>query len=256
MADDNENEFEEEFDFESEEDLLESAEDEFGEASEEYGGGGGGSKLPPTPVLIGGGIGGLALIIIIAMFATGGDEEEIPPPPEPIPQVEPVKPEPIVQPDPWAQQGGMLGEDAVTPKKVMERIETGEMQLTKKIQALEMKLNELLSRLGKLDQAMGVSSRDMADISMKLEAINQELKMMAAPPPAEKEEVEVGPLSEAYTNPTLTVHAIIPGRAWLKTRDGRTITVTEGDDVEGYGKVLAIDAPSGVVITSSGVMLR
>ena len=54
----------------------------------------------------------------------------------------------------------------------------------------------------------------------------------------------------------MSVHAIIPGRAWLKSKDGSTITVTEGDSLERYGKVLVIDASNGVVITSSGVTLR
>lgn len=62
--------------------------------------------------------------------------------------------------------------------------------------------------------------------------------------------------NEAFTTPTLVVHAIIPGRAWLKTREGTTITVTEGDTLDRYGKVLVIDAANGVVITSSGVTLR
>ena len=61
---------------------------------------------------------------------------------------------------------------------------------------------------------------------------------------------------EAFASPTMTVHAIIPGRAWLKGKEGRILTITEGDYVEGYGKVVAIDAPGGVVITSSGITLR
>lgn len=261
MADDNETEFEEEFDFESEEDLLESAEEEFGEGTPDYGGGGG-SNLPPLPVLIGGAAVGIIIIIIIVVMMSGGDDEKIaPPPPAPEPIVEELptqQPAPIVEEDPWASSSDTFGDDkpAITPKTVVERIEAQEQAINTQIRALEMKMNELLSKLSRLDQAVGASSRDIEDISLKLEAINQELKMMAAPAPAPTEKDTVEEVSEAYSNPTLTVHAIIPGRAWLKTRDGRTITVTEGDPVEGYGKVLAIDAPSGVVMTSSGVILR
>ncbi len=256
MADDNENEFEEEFDFESEEDLLESADDEFGE-TDAYGASE--SKMPPLPALIGGGAAGLVLIIAIAYFAFGGEEEVIPPSPEPIVEIAP-EPEPVKEPDPWGSNDGgdLLANDkpAITPKTVVEKIEAQEKNLNTKIQALEIKLNELLSKLGRLDSAMSVSSRDITDVNLKLEAINQELKMIAAPPAPTVKEEKVESLSEAYTNPTFTVHAIIPGRAWLKTRDGKTITVTEGDAIDGYGKVMGIDAPSGVVLTSSGVMLR
>ncbi len=255
MADDNENEFEEEFDFESEEDLLESAEDEFGE-SDTYGSSE--SKMPPLPALVGGGAAGLVLIIAIAYFAFGGEEEVIPPPPEPVVEVVP-EPTPVVEPDPWGTNDNDLladKEPAITPKNVVEKIEAQEKHINIKIQALEIKLNELLSKLSRLDTAMGASSRDIMDVNLKLEAINQELKMIAAPPAPVVKEEKVESLSEAYTNPTFTVHAIIPGRAWLKTRDGKTITVTEGDPIDGYGKVMGIDAPSGVVLTSSGVMLR
>lgn len=55
---------------------------------------------------------------------------------------------------------------------------------------------------------------------------------------------------------SLTVYAIIPGRAWLRSPNGKTLTVTEGDTLAEFGKVLKIDASNGVVITTSGVTLR
>lgn len=60
----------------------------------------------------------------------------------------------------------------------------------------------------------------------------------------------------ADKNTSLTVYAIIPGRAWLRNPNGKTITVTEGDTLAEFGKVLKIDASNGVVVTTSGVTLR
>jgi hypothetical protein len=58
----------------------------------------------------------------------------------------------------------------------------------------------------------------------------------------------------AIEEPEYTVRAAIPGRAWLQSTKGqKIITVAEGDTVGNYGKILAIDAASGVVLTSSGV---
>ncbi len=54
----------------------------------------------------------------------------------------------------------------------------------------------------------------------------------------------------------LAIHAIIPGRAWLRSPDGKTISVSEGDPVNGLGKIIKIDAYNGVVVTSSGAILR
>jgi hypothetical protein len=56
--------------------------------------------------------------------------------------------------------------------------------------------------------------------------------------------------------PEYLVHAVIPGRAWLKSSKGQILTVTEGDTVGNYGKILVIDAANGVVLTSSGVTFR
>lgn len=56
--------------------------------------------------------------------------------------------------------------------------------------------------------------------------------------------------------PEYVVHAVIPGRAWLKSSKGQIITVTEGESVGDYGKVLVIDAANSVVLTNSGITFR
>ncbi len=58
------------------------------------------------------------------------------------------------------------------------------------------------------------------------------------------------------TEPNYTVHAIIPGRAWLKSANGQIITVTEGDKIGDYGTVAVIDAANGLIRTSSGIIIR
>jgi hypothetical protein len=52
------------------------------------------------------------------------------------------------------------------------------------------------------------------------------------------------------------VHAIIPGRAWLRDQQQKIFSITEGQELEGYGKVLTIDPKLGTVILSSGQVLR
>lgn len=44
-----------------------------------------------------------------------------------------------------------------------------------------------------------------------------------------------------------SVQAIIPGRAWLRSNSGDTVTVTEGDQIDGVGQVTRIDPYGGVV---------
>lgn len=49
-----------------------------------------------------------------------------------------------------------------------------------------------------------------------------------------------------------TVQAIIPGRAWLKTDSGDTVTVAEGDVLKGYGRITKIDPYDGIVDIDTG----
>jgi len=49
-----------------------------------------------------------------------------------------------------------------------------------------------------------------------------------------------------------TVQAIIPGRAWLKSASGETLTVAEGDNIKGLGRVSKIDPYDGVVEINTG----
>jgi len=63
------------------------------------------------------------------------------------------------------------------------------------------------------------------------------------------------PMSSSGT-PGYTVHAIIPGRAWLKSSGGQIMTVTEGDKIGDYGTIAVIDAANGLVRTSSGITFR
>ncbi len=51
---------------------------------------------------------------------------------------------------------------------------------------------------------------------------------------------------------TYTVQAIIPGRAWLKSDSGDTVTVAEGDVLKGYGRIAKIDPYDGVVDIDTG----
>jgi intracellular multiplication protein IcmG len=55
---------------------------------------------------------------------------------------------------------------------------------------------------------------------------------------------------------TYSIQAAIPGRAWLISNQGNTLTVREGTSIPGYGVVKLIDSKQGRVITSSGRVIR
>lgn len=53
-----------------------------------------------------------------------------------------------------------------------------------------------------------------------------------------------------------SVQAIIPGRAWLISSKGSTITVGIGSSIPGYGKVVAIDPSGGQVVMGTGSVIK
>lgn len=67
------------------------------------------------------------------------------------------------------------------------------------------------------------------------------------PPPSPAQEARSPQVKIAYN-----VQAIIPGRAWLKSENGETLTVAEGDVIREVGRVTKIDPYDGVVEISTG----
>ena len=65
--------------------------------------------------------------------------------------------------------------------------------------------------------------------------------------------VTAAPISAAgEPKSTYNVQAIIPGRAWLKSDNGETVTVAEGDILKNYGRVMKIDPYDGIVQIDTG----
>lgn len=107
------------------------------------------------------------------------------------------------------------------------------------------------------DQIQNLNSR-VADMESKLNQLVQVLtrqhtvgvsggSSMASPPapapiPSQAPDVKI-----AYN-----VQAIIPGRAWLKSDSGETLTVAEGDMIRDVGRVTKIDPYDGVVEINTG----
>ncbi|WP_440682421.1 hypothetical protein [Cysteiniphilum halobium] len=61
---------------------------------------------------------------------------------------------------------------------------------------------------------------------------------------------------EINMNEKLHLTAIIDGIAWLEDKKGRSFTVKEGSQLEGYGKVLKIDGQAYKVYTASGFVFE
>jgi hypothetical protein len=265
--------FEEEFEFETEpgdEDAL--APEEFeteGEEIEPV------EKQPRKnmllPIVIAAAVVGFIGWKVVGMFT---DKEPVKPAPAPVPKIEAPTPAPAPAPVEKAAPQSSLPSMMDAPHALPQDVVATEDALTKMQKKLEEQDNAIKQRIVNLERDLATANQntsaanagmsklqsDIAALNAAIQDISNQLKVQAEE--REKREAKASvkkqrtqPKLES-ANPTLNVYAIIPGRAWLRTANGKTITVTEGDNAGEYGKVLKIDAGNGVVVTSSGVTLR
>ncbi|HRE31779.1 MAG TPA: hypothetical protein PLD88_07395 [Candidatus Berkiella sp.] len=271
-ADDQLDEFEEEFEFETEgeeEDALapEEFETEEEEAAESV------AKEPRKnmllPIVIAAAVVGFIGWKVVGMF-TESKPEPTPAPPKPAPKVEEPAPSPAEKAAPQSSLPSMMDAQNVIPQEVTAT-EASLTKLQKKLEeqdtAIKQRIATLENELATANQNVAQSNVIVSKLQNDLAALNaavQELTNQFKVIHEEREKQQQAKISKKATatrkvesaNPSLSVYAIIPGRAWLRSSSGKTITVSEGDSVGEYGKVIKIDAGNGVVITSSGVTLR
>ncbi|MDR3492498.1 MAG: hypothetical protein P4M12_10765 [Gammaproteobacteria bacterium] len=121
-----------------------------------------------------------------------------------------------------------------------ESVQVTEQTPAMKIAEYEAQANAMQSRL----QDMTLRLASMESTITRLGQVIQELKStrVASAPVAVRQAPRVFVPKMVYT-----VQAIIPGRAWLKSENGDTVTVTEGDTLQGYGRIMKIDPYDGNV---------
>lgn len=87
-------------------------------------------------------------------------------------------------------------------------------------------------------------------LTEELKAQEAQLKKLKKKPKSKKRYVK-----RMLPRTTYVIQAIIPGRAWLRSSEGETLTVRIGSRLSGFGKVKLIDAEQGQVLMSSGKRL-
>ena len=192
--------------------------------------------------------------------------------------------DPSKTPDLFSPPPAATGAIVAKPSQ-LEALDENIKKSQERMNKLESKFSELMDSMGSLNQGMSQVTRELSTISDSVQKLNKDVKTLKSQTQAQQatqspqglkqqtdadmqaiyssnsgNKYETKPAAPSPTlvgsAATMSVHAIIPGRAWLKSKDGSTLTVTEGDTLDRYGKVLVIDASNGVVITSSGVTLR
>lgn len=133
-------------------------------------------------------------------------------------------------------------QSAKTQTELMQKISEQQAEAS----ALQNKMQDLTMRMASLENTLIRLGRIIHETkggkAMEEVMTGEPVRVVAKPAPA--------------PHVTYSVQAIIPGRAWLKSESGDTVTVAEGDVVKDLGRVVKIDPYDGVVqVDSSGRMV-
>jgi len=124
------------------------------------------------------------------------------------------------------------------------------------VNALDNRLHTLTEAVNSISDDLHVLKNGLASEGLEVGPAAQTRTEAAAGPGAKLLKPIANRDSITYEGPEFVVHAIIPGRAWLKSRKGQIITVAEGDSLGDYGKILTIDPANALVRTSSGMAFK
>lgn len=145
-----------------------------------------------------------------------------------------------------------ISEEMTLNVKQIKQLETLITSMAGSIDQLNRTISAMDNRVLSLTETVDSLSQDLTNVKRII--IDEDLDLTA--PATVKFSGKKETAGTTASAPTYTVHAIIPGRAWLKSTSGQIITVREGDKVGDYGTVAVIDAGNGLVRTSSGITFR
>jgi intracellular multiplication protein IcmG len=116
-------------------------------------------------------------------------------------------------------------------------------------------LNTINTNITNLNTKISDITEALATLTTKLEQQSNQLALQMA---ACQKPVKPHHVIRRVVRPSTVyfIQAVIPGRAWLISTNGSTLTVREGTNIAGYGIVKLIDPNQGRVVTSSGRVIR
>lgn len=158
-----------------------------------------------------------------------------------MPAVIPVEAPPayMAQPGTATNMGALSAES----QRLMNQFQTETAQ----------RINDYAAQNKQLQEQMQTLNARVINMEAQLNQLVQALTQtrggstQAAPQPA-----QVPHQSAEQPRVPYNVQAIIPGRAWLRSDNGETVTVAEGDMIKDLGRVSKIDPYDGVVEVNTG----
>lgn len=133
--------------------------------------------------------------------------------------------------------------------KKLSRLQRGNEKTQDEISNINDNVDNLKGSLSNVANQISMLNKSIA---MLTEEVKQQQEQIAK---LKKKKTKKGFIRQGKVwvpAPQWFVQAVIPGRAWLISRRGKTLTVRKGSSIPGYGTVKAIDPHKGLVIMSYG----
>lgn len=167
------------------------------------------------------------------------------------------------------QQARLLQEKSQAAPKAQEldtpelnQLSANQNNLQNTISGLSSQVNQLTNQVNSLNNNYQTLMQEFASLQNKLNLAVQAIEELSA---SQKSKRQLTPAPHHYRKvraytpiqyEKYYIQAIIPGRAWLISSNGQTLTVTVGSKVPGYGTVRKILPLEGRVIMSSSRILK
>jgi intracellular multiplication protein IcmG len=149
----------------------------------------------------------------------------------------------------------------ITPE--LNQLNSNQTALQNTVSGLNNQVSQLSNQLNTISANNQSLVQELAVIQNKLNLTTQALEELIA---SQKSKKQITPSHVKYSRalkvaPIIEyqkyyIQAIIPGRAWLISSNGQTLTVTVGSKVPGYGTVRKILPLEGRVVMSSSRVLK
>ena len=147
-------------------------------------------------------------------------------------------------------------EPITTPPVDMDAAQRMESQeaLEGKIDKIAQYINESQEYMSRLSEQASKVDKEVSDINQSIEQLTMAIQKIFM----DVEKLKNPPKKVVKKKAPVAYHvrAIVPGRVWLESVDGKNITLRVGDKLTGYGEVRLISPKQGMVVMSNGAVIQ
>ena len=139
-----------------------------------------------------------------------------------------------------------LDAKADTERNRLDHLAQGQLDVQSAIRSLDSEISDVQASLASVNN-------QLVQVNDEIQSLNtgQEFLIQKQTKPIRKAEEKKKETPKAI----YYVRAMIPGRVWLTTQEGSTLTLGIGDKLTGYGIIDAINPDQGIITLSSGAVI-